>query len=275
MPQVRAFELKLAQGAKIRGGHLPAAKVTPEIAGIRGLEPYKDVDSPNRFHEFNDVPGMVTFIERIREEGGKPVGVKLVLGDATSLDELCAYMAGTGTGPDFITIDGGEGGSGATYSELADSVGLPIHSALLIADDTLRRYGVRDRVTLIASGKLLTPDRIAVALGMGADLVNVARGFMISVGCIGAQQCHTNRCPVGVATTDPRFQQALVVDEKKYRAANYVVASRHGLYVITAALGLLSPTQIRREHVVYRDHFGRVHNLADWSKSLTSASARA
>jgi len=210
------------------------------------------------------VPGMVAFIERIREEGGKPVGVKLVLGDATSMEELSAYMASTGKGPDFITIDGGEGGSGATYSELADTVGLPLHSALVIADDSLRRHGVRDRVKLIASGKLLTPDRMAVALGMGADLVNVARGFMISVGCIGAQQCHTNRCPVGVATTDPRFQQALVVGEKKYRAANYVVASRHGLYTVAAALGLRSPTEIRREHVVYRDYRGRVHNLSEW-----------
>ena len=264
LPQVKAFELKMAQGAKIRGGHLPGAKVTPEIAEIRGLEPYKDVDSPNRFHEFADVPGMVDFIERIRAEGGKPVGVKLVLGDATSMDELAAYMAATGEGPDFITIDGGEGGSGATYSELADSVGLPIHSALIIADDSLRRHGVRDRVKLIASGKLLTPDRMAVALGMGADLVNVARGFMISVGCIGAQQCHTNRCPVGVATTDPRFQQALVVGEKKYRAANYVVASRHGLFTVAAALGLHSPTEMRREHVVYIDDRGRVHNLAEW-----------
>lgn len=264
MPQVKAFELKMAQGAKIRGGHLPGPKVTPEIAEIRGLEPYKDVDSPNRFREFADVPGMVELIERIRAEGGKPVGVKLVLGDASSMDDLASHMASTGKGPDFITIDGGEGGSGATYSELADSVGLPIHAALVIADDTLRRHGVRDRVTLIASGKLLTPDRMAVALGMGADLVNVARGFMISVGCIGAQQCHTNRCPVGVATTDPRFQQALVIGEKKYRAANYVIASRHGLFTIAAALGLSTPAEIRREHVVYRDDQGRVHNLAEW-----------
>jgi glutamate synthase (ferredoxin) len=264
LPRVKAFELKLAQGAKIRGGHLPGPKVTPEIAAIRGLEPWKDVDSPNRFEEFSDVPGLIDFVERIREATGKPVGIKVVMGDDASLDELAAYMAMSGAGPDFITVDGGEGGSGATYSELADSVGLPIASALLIVDDALRRHGVRERVTVIASGKLLTPDRQAVALGMGADLVNVARGFMISVGCIGAQRCHTNRCPVGVATTDPEFQQALVVEEKQYRAANYVMASRHGLYTIAAALGLTSPTQIRREHVVYRDDRGRVHNLAHW-----------
>ncbi|HEX5437187.1 MAG TPA: FMN-binding glutamate synthase family protein [Gemmatimonadaceae bacterium] len=264
IPQVKAFELKLAQGAKIRGGHLPGPKVTLEIAAIRGLEPWKDVDSPNRFEEFSDVRGLVEFIEQIRDATGKPVGCKVVMGDRSSLDELAAWMAESGKGPDFITVDGGEGGSGATYSELADSVGLPIASALIIVDDTLRRAGVRDRVTLIASGKLLTPDRQAIALGMGADLVNVARGFMISVGCIGAQRCHTNRCPVGVATTDPRFQQALVVEEKKYRAANFVMASRHGLYTIAAALGLTSPTQIRREHVVYRDDRGRVHNLTEW-----------
>jgi glutamate synthase (ferredoxin) len=264
LPQVKAFELKLAQGAKIRGGHLPGPKVTPEIAAIRGLEPWKDVDSPNRFEEFSDVRGLVEFMDRIRDATGKPVGCKVVMGDDSSLDELATWMAEAGTGPDFITVDGGEGGSGATYSELADSVGLPLKSALIIVDDTLRRYGVRDRVTLIASGKLLTPDRQAIALGMGADLVNVARGFMISVGCIGAQRCHTNRCPVGVATTDPHFQQALVVEEKKFRAANYVMASRHGLYTIAAALGLTSPTQLRREHVVYRDDRGRTHNLAHW-----------
>ncbi|HET7558728.1 MAG TPA: FMN-binding glutamate synthase family protein, partial [Limnochordia bacterium] len=256
------FELKLAQGAKIRGGHLSGVKVTPEIAKIRGVEPWKDVDSPNRFPEIENVGALVDMIERIRDVAGKPVGVKIVMGDDESLEELAALMAATGRGPDFITVDGGEGGSGATYTELADSVGLPLQPALIAVDDTLRRHGVRDRVKVIASGKLHTPDRMAVALGMGADLVNVARAFMISVGCIGAQKCHTNKCPVGVATTDPHFQKALVVEEKQYRAANYVIASRHGLFTIAAALGLASPTEIDRRHVVYKDPSGRTHNLA-------------
>src|SRR5690606_8412885 len=162
------------------------------------VEPYQSIDSPNRFKEFGDPRTMIDFIERLREVGGKPIGVKLVVGDTDGLDQLAATMAATGKGPDFITIDGGEGGTGASYQELADSVGYPIYSALPIADDLLRKYQVRDRVKLIASGKLVTPDRIAVALAMGADLVNIARGFMMSVGCIQALVCHTNRCPVGV-----------------------------------------------------------------------------
>src|SRR5699024_1365532 len=128
----------------------------------------------------------------------------------------------SGKGPDFITIDGGEGGTGATYQELADSVGLPITTALPIVDEIRREYGIRDRVKLIACGKLITPDKAALALAMGADLVHIARGFMISVGCIMAEVCHTNTCPVGVATTDAKLQEGLIIDEKLYRVSNYV-----------------------------------------------------
>lgn len=163
--------------------------------------------------------------------------------------------------PDFITVDGGEGGTGASYKELADAVGFPIHTALPIADDLLKKYGVRDRVKLIASGKLLSPDRIAVALAMGADLVNIARGFMMSVGCIRAMVCHTNRCPVGVATTDPSLQKALVVEEKSYRACNYLLSLREGLYNVAAAAGIDSPTKFERRHIVYKDRYGKVHEL--------------
>lgn len=197
IPQVKAFELKLAQGAKTRGGHVDAEKVTEEIAAIRNVTPYQEIDSPNRFNEFDDVPSMFSFIEQIRNHTGLPVGVKLVIGSPHDLEEMASYMKETGAGPDFITVDGSEGGTGATFQELADSVGLPIKSAITIANQTLKKYGVRDRVTLIASGKLFTADRIAVILGMGADLVQIARAFMITVGCIMAQICHTNRCPVG------------------------------------------------------------------------------
>ncbi|MDA8354570.1 MAG: FMN-binding glutamate synthase family protein [Firmicutes bacterium] len=259
--QVKAFELKLAQGAKTRGGHLDGAKVTPEIAEIRGVEPYQSIDSPNRFKEFGDPRTMIDFIERLREVGGKPIGVKLVVGDTDGLDQLAATMAATGKGPDFITIDGGEGGTGASYQELADSVGYPIYSALPIADDLLRKYQVRDRVKLIASGKLVTPDRIAVALAMGADLVNIARGFMMSVGCIQALVCHTNRCPVGVATTDASLQKALVVEEKSYRVCNYLISLREGLYNIAAAAGIDTPTQFERKHIVFKDRYGRMHEM--------------
>src|SRR5699024_8345487 len=146
--------LKLAQGAKQRGGHVDAEKVTPEIAEIRKVEPYHSIESPNRFNEFDDVPSMVDFIERIREHTGKPCGIKIVVGRNDSLILLAKYMKESGKGPDHITVDGSEGGTGASYQELMRSMGLPIKSALPIADATLRYYGVRDRVKLIASGKL-------------------------------------------------------------------------------------------------------------------------
>ena len=260
-PQLRCFEVKLAQGAKIRGGHVEGSKINEEIAAIRGVEPWKTVDSPNRHRQFHDFPTLFDFIDRMREEGGKPVGIKIVMGGPDSADELASYMAKTSRGPDFITVDGGEGGSGATYQEMADSMGVPIKSALIYCDDALRRTGVRDRVKIFASGKLFSPDKIAIALASGADLINIARGMMISVGCIGAQKCHTNKCPVGVATTDPEHQKALVVDEKKWRVLNYVITLRNGLQTLAAASGLDSYTKFKRDHVVYRDEYGRVISL--------------
>ncbi|HEX7064965.1 MAG TPA: FMN-binding glutamate synthase family protein, partial [Bacillales bacterium] len=262
-PQVKAFELKLAQGAKTRGGHVDAKKVTEEIAKIRNVEPYKTINSPNRFNEFHDVPSMFEFIEKIREHTGMPVGIKIVVGGNDSVEDLAAYMEKSGQGPDFITVDGSEGGTGASYQELADSVGLPVKSAVMIVDDTLRRHGVRDRVKLIASGKLITADKVAAVLGMGADLVNIARGFMISVGCIMAQRCHTNECPAGVATTDNHLQKALVIEEKKYRATNFLITLRQGLFRVAAAAGIESPTQFERKHVMYKDDKGRTYSLEE------------
>src|SRR5699024_2094236 len=172
-------------------------------------------------------------------------------------------MAETDIVPDFITLDGGEGGSGATYYELAASVGLPAFTALPLLDDMLKKYGLRERTHIIASGKLLTPDKIAMALALGADMVNIARGFMMSVGCIMAEICHTNRCPAGVATTDPNLQKALSVEEKKYRTCNYLVALREGLYDLAAVAGIDSPTKFSREHIVYKNEFQRVVELDD------------
>jgi len=263
IPQIRAFELKLAQGAKARGGHVDGEKVTPEIAEIRKVEPWKSVDSPNRFHEFNDAASMIDFIEKIREVTGKPVGIKLVVGSNESIFELAAEMKRTGKGPDFITVDGGEGGTGASYQELMDAVGLPIKSALPILDCTLKRFGVRDRVKIIASGKLITPDRIAVALALGADLVNIARGFMITVGCIQALKCQSNICPTGVATTNPHLEKALVIDEKKWRVANYLITLRRGLFRLAAAAGIDSPVRFSHEHIVFKDDKGVVQSLEE------------
>ena len=261
IPQVKAFELKLGQGAKIRGGHIEGAKVTPEIAAIRGVEPYKTIDSPNRFEEFDDMDSMMNFLEQIRDVSGKPVGIKMVIGSEETFEEFAAYMARTKRYPDFITIDGGEGGTGATYQAMADSVGLPIKPALMIAQRVLKKYGVRDKVTLIASGKLFSPDRIAIALSMGADVVQIARGLMIAVGCIGAQKCHSNECPVGVATTNPKLQKALVIDEKRYRVTNYITTLREELFLLAAAAGLTSPRQFNEKHIVYMDQEFRVKTI--------------
>jgi len=255
--------MQLAQGAKARGGHVDGEKVNPEIAEIRKVEPWKSVDSPNRFHEFHDAPSMIEFIEKVREVAGKPVGIKLVVGGNDAIFDLATEMQRTGKGPDFITVDGGEGGTGASYQELMDSVGLPIKSALPILDCTLRRFGVRDRVKIIASGKLITPDRVAVALAMGADLVNIARGFMITVGCIQALKCQSNICPTGVATTDPHLQKALVIEEKKWRVTNYLITLRKGLFRLSAAAGVDSPVHLTRENIVFKDDKGVVQSLED------------
>lgn len=266
--QVKAFEVKLAQGAKTRGGHLEGQKVTEEIAKIRLIEPGKTVNSPNRFVDYNSFPALFDFIEQLREVGGKPVGMKIVVGDVEKLEEMAQIMKNTDKGPDFITIDGGEGGTGATYQELADSVGLPIMTALPIVDELLREYGIRDRVKLIASGKLITPDKAAIALAKGADLINIARGFMISVGCIMAEVCHTNTCPVGVATTDSKLQTGLIVDEKRYRVSNYVTSLRAGLFNVAAAAGVDSPTKLERKHIVYKDHQGRISSVGSMLQKI-------
>lgn len=256
--QVKAFEIKMAQGAKMRGGHVEGEKVTEEIAKIRNVVPYTTINSPNRFKQFSDYPSLFDFIEQIRDRGGKPVGIKIVIGGKEDAEELASFMHETGKGPDFISLDGAEGGSGATYQDLADSVGLPLKSALVLLDDALRKFEVRDQVKIIASGKITTPDKAAIALAMGADLVQVARGFMISVGCIMAERCHTNECPAGVATTDKNLQRGLVVEEKKFRVTNYILTMREGLFRIAAAAGLDSPTKFERHHVVYKDERGRV-----------------
>ncbi|MER2192437.1 MAG: FMN-binding glutamate synthase family protein [Solibacillus sp.] len=268
IPQVKAFEIKLAQGAKTRGGHIDAEKVTEEIARIRLVEPFKSIDSPNRFKEFSDFPSLFDFMEQIRVKTGKPVGMKVVIGSHHEADELAKAIKETGKGPDFITVDGGEGGTGASFQELADSVGLPIKAALPLVNHALIKYGVRDQVKIIASGKLFSPDRIAIALAMGADLVNIARGFMITVGCIQALKCQSNACPVGVATTNPALQKALVIDEKKHRTANYVITMREGLFRLAAAAGLDSPVHFKPEHIVYKDDKGRVFPLEEIYQSI-------
>ncbi len=268
LPQIKAFELKLAQGAKTRGGHVDGSKVNEEIAKIRNVEPWKTINSPNRFEQFGTAEEMLDFIEKIRDITGKPVGMKIVVGNVKDLQHLVHTMASRDQVPDFITVDGGEGGTGATYQELADAAGLPLFSALPLVDEFLKHYQIRHKTKLIASGKLVTPDKMAVALGLGADLINTARGFMISVGCIMAQVCHNNNCPVGVATTDEKKQNALVVEEKMYRVANYVISSREALYNLAAAAGVTSPNLITEDHIIYRSSSGQVITGVEYKKQL-------
>ena len=256
--QIKAFEIKLAQGAKTRGGHIEAGKVTPEIAEIRGVTPWQSIDSPNRFRDYKDTNSLMNFVQQLRDIGGKPVGVKIVAGSKIELETFVREIAESAIIPDFITIDGAEGGTGATYQELSDAAGLPLYTALPMLDELLRQYEIRDQLKIIASGKLVTPDMIGYALCLGADLISTARGMMISVGCIMAEVCHNNTCPVGVATTDPKREKALVVEEKVYRVANYIISLREGLFNIAAAAGVDCPTKLTSKHLVCRTDSGQV-----------------
>ncbi|MCF8565859.1 FMN-binding glutamate synthase family protein [Alicyclobacillus tolerans] len=262
-PNIKAFELKFAQGAKIRGGHLEGSKVNEKIAAIRKVPVGKTVNSPNRFPFLKNAKDALQFVQTLQQEGGKPVGIKIVVGDASRLESFFQTMKDLDVFPDFITVDGGEGGSGATFKSMADSMGLPLFPALLTVDDTARRFGIRDKFRLFASGKLITPDKVAIALALGADCVNSARGFMMANGCIMAMQCHTGKCPTGVTTTDPKYQVALVPGEKQWRVMNYIVSLRQGLFALAAACGLDSPRQLGREHVVFQNEYGRTVRISE------------
>ena len=264
LPEVKAIELKLAQGAKVRGGKLPKEKITEEIAEIRGIEMGKDIESPNRFPLFSNMEGLFHWITHWQEITGKPVGIKVVAGDNNSFEDLARYMAKTGLYPDFIAIDGAEGGTGATYQEMADRLGLPIFSGIHILDQTLKKYGVRDKVKIFASGMLATADKMAIALSLGADLIYVARAAMNTIGCINAGKCNTNLCPVGVTSHLPHLEAGLVVQEKRFRTANYLRTMREGLFMLGASCGIDSPTKFNREHLAIREANNDVHKINDF-----------
>jgi glutamate synthase domain-containing protein 2 len=249
---VRAFEIKLSQGAKPgKGGVLPAIKVTEEIAHIRGIPPFQASLSPNRHHEVANVKALLDMIEQVRAVTGKPVGLKTAIGGYYFMGELCEaiLLRGPASAPDFITVDGGEGGSGAAPQALADHMALSIIEALPRVADVLTEFGLRHRVKIIAAGKLVTSARAAWALAAGADFINTARGFMFSLGCIQAMRCHTNTCPTGVTTHDPKLQRGLVVEEKYLRVANYARNMNHEIDMIAHSCGLRHSREFRREHV--------------------------
>jgi glutamate synthase domain-containing protein 2 len=249
---VKAFEIKLSQGAKPgKGGVLPGRKVTVEISQIRGIPAGVDSISPNRHRDIANVGELLDKVTWIRELTGRPVGVKTAIGGWRFMNELAdaVLRRGLASAPDFLVVDGGEGGSGAAPQALADHMGLSIDEALPRVVDALIEAGLKERVRVVASGKLLTPARAAWALCVGADFINTARGFMFSLGCIQALRCHTNTCPTGVTTHNKRLQRALVVEEKYLRVANYANNMNREIDMIAHSCGVRHARELRREHV--------------------------
>ncbi|MBM9458409.1 FMN-binding glutamate synthase family protein [Nocardioides sp. zg-536] len=242
---VKAIEIKLSQGAKPGlGGLLPGAKVTPEIAEIRGIPEGKDCSSPSRHTAFRDVDSMLDFVELLAAETGLPVGIKSAVGDMGFWEELAALMVPRERGVDFITVDGGEGGTGAAPLIFSDAVALPYRMGFSRVYGTFAEAGLTDDITFIGSAKLGLPDNGVVAFALGADMINVAREVMLSIGCIQAQKCHTDRCPTGVATQSPWLVRGLDPNLKASRAAVYLRTVRKELTRVSAAVGVPHPSLI-------------------------------
>ncbi len=249
---VRMFEIKLSQGAKPgKGGILPAAKVTDEIARIRAIEPGSDCYSPNRHTEIRNINDMLEMIARVRDITGKPVGIKFVMGQPTDIDDFCEAVIARGWeyAPDFITLDGGEGGTGAAPLTLIDNVGMPVTESLPYLIDSLDIAGLRPRIKVAVAGKLVNPVGVAWALCIGADFVNSARGFMFALGCIQALRCHENTCPTGITTHNKRLQKGLNPESKAVRVANYIQNMTKEVEVIARSCGVDNPRSLRRHHV--------------------------
>lgn len=249
--QVRMFEIKLSQGAKPgKGGILPGGKVTAEIAKIRGIPEGQDSISPNRHPEVNSAGDLLDLIDRVRRVTGKPVGFKAVIGAYGWLEELFKeiHARGVESAPDFITVDSADGGTGAAPMSLIDYVGLPIKESLPLVVDLLNEYGLRDRIKVAASGKMITPAEVAWALCVGADWVNSARGFMFALGCIQALQCNKNTCPTGITTHNKRLQKGLDPTNKAERVRRYAEHVRHEVEVIAHSCGVPEPRRLKRMH---------------------------
>ena len=261
-PEVRLIELKLSQGAKPgHGGILPAAKISDEVARIRGVAKGADVVSPPSHSVFESPRELCEFVGRLRElAGGKPVGIKLCIGVPTDFVAIVLAMRETGELPDFVTIDGGEGGTGAAPLEFSNRLGAPLVDGLVFAHNCLTGLGVRDQVRLVASGKVVTGFDIAVRLAAGADLCTSARAFMLALGCIQALQCHSNHCPTGVATQNPRLVRGLVVEDKAPRVSRFHRETVEAFYELLGAAGLSHPDDLRPWHIHRRISHTEVRN---------------
>ena len=248
LPNVKMIEIKLSQGAKpSHGGILPAAKITPEIVAIRKVAFGEDVVSPPAHRAFSTPKGLLQFVQQLRDlSGGKPVGFKLCFGQPSEFLAICKAMKETGIVPDFITVDGGEGGTGAAPMEFSDSVGAPLEDGLSFVHDALTGFDLRKDIRLIASGKVMTGFHLFSRLALGADMCNSARGMMLALGCIQARQCNSNHCPTGVATQNPSLYKGLVPSDKKVRVANYHKNTLHAFADLLGATGIVNPSAIDR-----------------------------
>jgi glutamate synthase domain-containing protein 2 len=268
--QVKMVEVKLSQGAKPgHGGILPAAKVSPEIAAARGVVAGEDCVSPARHSEFSTPVGLLEFVDRLRRlSGGKPAGFKLAIGHPWEWFGIAKAMQETGLLPDFIVVDGAEGGTGAAPSEFIEHVGVPMHEGLMLVHNTLVGLGLREKVKIGAAGKIVSAFDIARTLALGADWCNAARGYMFALGCIQSQSCHTDRCPTGVATQDPARWRHLDVPDKATRVHNFHENTLRALRDLLCAAGLLHPDELGPEHIVRRLSPVEVRSLASLYRFL-------
>jgi glutamate synthase domain-containing protein 2 len=252
--QVRMIEVKLSQGAKPgHGGILPASKNTALIARIRQVREGTEVVSPSAHTAFDSPAGLLAFLGQLRElSGGKPVGFKLCIGQPEEFIAICKAILDSGECPDFITVDGAEGGTGAAPLEYSNHVGMPLRDGLAFVVDTLTGFGLREQVRVIAAGKIITGFHMARALALGADLCNSARGMMLALGCVQSLECHSNRCPTGITTQDPRRVRGLDVADKGTRVARFHAETVHALLDLTSSAGLAAPGELRREHIFRR-----------------------
>ena len=281
-PQVKMFEIKLAQGAKPgKGGMLLKEKITEDIANIRKIPMGKDAYAPARHKEFSDVDGLFDFINHVRGVVNKPVGIKMVIGHTAEIEDIARKIAAEpGNGPDYIVIDGGDGGTGASPLVLSSYAGLPMKQALAVADWALKRHNVRDKVVLFASGKIATPIDIAVAMALGADSVYVARGFMLALGCIQALECHTNHCPTGIATQNKRLERAIDIHAAAKRVATYADVLYKETQMLAESCGYDSPLGITPDDIMvvtspgHLDYLSELHGISAYEASLERSKAK-
>ncbi|MEX0941600.1 MAG: FMN-binding glutamate synthase family protein [Pseudomonadales bacterium] len=254
LPNVKMIELKLSQGAKPgHGGILPGRKNTPEIAAIRHVSAGIDVISPSMHPEFSTPIELMEFVGKLRQASGyKPVGFKLCIGRRSEFIGVCKAMMATGIQPDFITVDGGEGGTGAAPLEYSNSIGMPLREGLAFVDDCLRGFGLREQITVIAAGKIFTGFHMAKNLALGADICNSGRGMMLALGCVQSLVCHTNRCPTGVATQDPRLVKGLAIEDKYQRVQRFHSETVRAFSDLMSSTGIRSIAELNRTQIFRR-----------------------